>query len=68
MHTVKDLLKTALLGTSQPRVDKEPTEAPSPEPSPTTPGVGKGTLDEKKVQKPLPMTSWQKMGLSKIPK
>lgn len=69
MRTAKDLLKTALYGGKTVNEPKPPTEGPAAEPSPTTPGgVGKGTLDETKTQKPLPMTSWAKMGLTKIPK
>lgn len=69
MRTVKDLTKTALYGGKTVDESKPPTEMPSPEPVPTAPGgVGKGSLDEAKKQKPLPMTSWQRMGLSKIPK
>lgn len=69
MRTAKDLTKTALLGAPRPREDKAPTEGPAAEPSPTMPGgVGRGTLDEAKTQKPLPVTSWAKMGLTKIPK
>ena len=69
MRTVKDLTKTALYGGKTVDESKPPTEMPSPEPSPTTPGgVGKGSLDEAKAPKPSPMTSWAKMGLTKIPK
>ena len=65
MHTIKDLLKKTAGLAAEPRPDKVPTEGPPAEPSPTVPGVGRGVLDETRKPKPLPVTSWQKMGLSK---